>query len=170
MMKITPAGLRIFTAFGTGLGKSGCIANYWNFKTQIIFYGISGLAQGRRTRLSSSAYKQARIVQRVSLPGLGLARGCGVGWGGVGGKNTVEPRAWEEVWVGGESWVQAGAARGSSLPAGRGRPRGSPAAPSLEGSRATSPVAWEDPGRRKASGKPASRNGHRPAGSRRLPH
>lgn len=55
------------------------------------------------------------------MPGLGLARGCGVwgeehrgaaGLGGGGGR-------------GGQSWVRAGAARGSSLPAGRGRPRGS---------------------------------------------
>lgn len=34
----------------------------------------------------------------------------------------MEQRTW---WGGGESWVRAGAARGSSLPAGRGRPRGS---------------------------------------------
>lgn len=60
------------------------------------------------------------LCQRVSVPGLGLTRGCGV-WG----KNTVELRDWEVVGVEGGSWVRAGAAQGSSLPAGRGRPRGS---------------------------------------------
>lgn len=43
----------------------------------------------------------------------------GVEWGGG------EHRGAADLGAGDESWVRAGAARGSSLPAGRGRPRGS---------------------------------------------
>lgn len=128
------------------------------------------MAQGRRTRLSSSAYKQARIVQQVSMPGLGPAWGtqwtCGLGrWGA--------------------SRVRAGATRGSSLPAGRGRPRSSFRG-LLPGAQLTcsaelgstpgdglSPVqscpACHGPSRPNASGRLTSRNGRRATGNPRLP-